>query len=124
FLTDEPEVAHKKIMGATTDDKANVTYNPAEQPGISNLLQILSLLRSNSIEETAKEFEGTTRYGDFKTIVATEVADFLRNFQANLANIDEAAIVHKLEQSEAAMNEQANSTLYKVQQAVGLRAKA
>ena len=124
FLTDEPEIAHKKIMGATTDDKANVTYNPAEQPGIGNLLQILSLLRNKSIEETSKEFEGMSRYGDFKTIVATEVADFLRGFQTNLASIDEAAVIHKLEQSEAVMNEQANKTLYKAQQAVGLRAKA
>ena len=42
FLTDDPAEAAKKIMSATTDDKS-VNYDPKEQPGISNLLQILAL---------------------------------------------------------------------------------
>lgn len=123
FLTDEPEAAHKKIMGATTDDKASVAYDPINQPGISNLLQILALLRGVSIKDVAQEFTGMSRYGDFKTIVANEVTEFLRSFQDRLASVDEAAVISKLEQSEAAMKDQANHTLYKAQQAVGLRAR-
>jgi tryptophanyl-tRNA synthetase len=124
FLGDDPENAAKKIMSATTDDKAQVAYDPLEQPGISNLIEILALLRNQTVYEVAAEFANETRYGEFKKVVAEELKVFLTEFQARLANVDDVAVLSKLEASEAAMNEQANARLYKVQQAVGLRPKA
>ncbi len=123
FLTDDPEQARKKVMSATTDDKAHVAYNPDEQPGISNLLQISALLRNQPLADVAAEFAGMERYGDFKKIVADEVANFLHDFQETLANVDDNAIMQKLSTSETAMSAQANATLHQVQQAVGLRPK-
>ena len=123
FLRDDPEVASKKIMSATTDDKAYVRFDPTNQPGISNLLEILSLLRGESRDDVVREFEGQTRYGDFKKVVADEMKQFLTDFQTKLAAVDDSAINTKLQQSEQAMNEQANATLLRVQQAVGLRPK-
>lgn len=123
FLGDDPELAAKKVMSATTDDKAEVHFDKENQPGISNLLEILALLRGESVQEVTTEFEGQTRYGDFKQVVASEVKQFLTDFQAKLASVDDVAITAKLEQSEALMNEQANATLLRVQQAVGLRPK-
>jgi len=124
FLSDAPAAAAKKIMGATTDDKAFVAYDPLEQPGISNLLQICALLTGETLEAVIERHAGQARYGDFKGEVAAQVSDFLTGFQTSLADVDESAVIAKLESSEAAMNEQANETLYKVQQAVGLRPKA
>lgn len=124
FLSDSPTAAAKKVMGATTDDKAFVAYDPLEQPGISNLLQIQALLSGETLEAVIEHHAGETRYGDFKAEVAEQVKEFLTKFQADLANVDEFAVVSKLESSEATMNEQANRTLLKVQQAVGLRPKA
>ncbi len=126
FLTDTPEHAAKKIMGATTDDKANVAYNKAEQPGISNLLEILTLMRqangkSVSLQQTNNEFTGHTRYGDFKKIVADETAEFLRSFQASYNTVDMQKVEAKLQASEAAMRTTANETLLRTQRAVGLR---
>lgn len=121
FLTDEPEAAAKKIMSATTDDKASVNYNPIEQPGVSNLLQILSLLRGQPLDEVEAEFKGQSSYGDFKRVVADETSRFLTEFQARLADVDDATILSAFERSENAANDQANTTLYRVQQAVGLR---
>lgn len=124
FLSDNPAEAAKKVMSATTDDKAEIHFDKANQPGISNLLEILALLRGQPIQQIIKEFEGQTRYGDFKQVIATEVETFLTGFQARLQSIDDAAIFAKLESSEIAMNKMANETLFRVQQAVGLRAKA
>lgn len=124
FLRDDPEVAAKKIMSATTDDKAYVRLDRERQPGISNLLEILALLRATPLDIVVKEFEGETRYGDFKKVVAKEMKEFLTAFQDTLATIDEAAVLQKLETSERAMNDQANTTLRRVQQAVGLRPRA
>jgi tryptophanyl-tRNA synthetase len=123
FLGDDPAVAARKIMSATTDDKAQVAYDPLEQPGISNLLEILSLLRRQTVYEAANELAHETRYGEFKRIVADEVQRFLTEFQSALAQVDDSAVIAKLEASEAVMNQQANNTLLKVQQAVGLRAR-
>ena len=50
------------------------------------------------------------------------MAGFLRSFQERLANVDDNAVIAKLESSERAMNEVANTTLLRVQKAVGLRA--
>lgn len=124
FLTDSPEEAAKKVMSATTDDKASVNYDPSEQPGISNLLQILALLRGRPVDEVEAEFKGWERYGDFKRVVADEVAAFLTDFQSKLNDVDDSAINAVFVRSETQANEQANTTLLRVQQAVGLRPKA
>ena len=126
FLSDDPKSAHKKIMGATTDSIGKVQYDKENQPGISNLLEILTLVRQDAgrevtLEQTANEYFGMDRYGDFKRIVADEVAEFLENFQNRLAAADEQAIEEKLASSEKDMNVVANETLYRVQKAVGLR---
>lgn len=121
FLGDEPAVAAKKVMSATTDDRAEIHFDKANQPGISNLLEILALLREQPLAETIAEFEGQTRYGDFKQVVATEVEQFLTNFQQKLATVDDTAIIAKLEQSERDLSQTANATLLRAQQAVGLR---
>ena len=126
FLGDDPRAAHKKIMSATTDSLGKVQYDKENQPGISNLLEILTLVRQDAgrdvtLEQTISEFTGMERYGDFKCIVADETAEFLTNFQARLAAVDEPAIERKLESSERDMNLVANATLHRVQTAVGLR---
>jgi hypothetical protein len=63
-------------------------------------------------------------YGDFKTIVASEVEMFLTHFQQQLAEVDDNAVIAKLEQSERDLTVTANATLLRAQQAVGLRPKA
>lgn len=121
FLSDSPDEARKKIMSATTDDKASVNYDKENQPGISNIIDILALLRGVTPAEVAAEYQGMDRYGDFKKIVADEMAQFLTDFQSRLASLNDAAILTKLEESERAMNEVANTTLRRVQKAIGLR---
>lgn len=121
FLGDDPAEAAKKVMSAATDDKAEINFDRVNQPGISNLLEILALLRAQPLEQTIAEFQGQTRYGDFKQVVAQAVESFLRDFQTRLRTVDEAAIITKLEQSERDLAVIANATLLRTQQAVGLR---
>lgn len=121
FLSDSPEEAKKKIMSATTDSEAYVRYDKEKQPGIANLIDILALLRNTAPAEVAAQYESMQKYGEFKAIVADEMATFLEEFQKNLANVDDTAVLAKLEKSETAMNAQANKTLLRVQKAVGLR---
>jgi tryptophanyl-tRNA synthetase len=121
FLGDEPAAAAEKVMSATTDDLADVRYDPQNQPGISNLLQILALFQARSLEDVKQQYEGMTRYSEFKAIVAAEVETFLTDFQQRLSTVDDNAVIAKLEQSERDLTLIANATLLRTQQAVGLR---
>lgn len=121
FLGDEPSAAAKKIMGATTDSLGSIHYDKVNQPGVTNLLDMLALLQHRAIKEVASEWEGNERYGDLKKTVAAETETFLASFQARLATISDDTILQKLDASEKAMNEIASRTLLRTQQAVGLR---
>ncbi|MEO5627618.1 MAG: tryptophan--tRNA ligase [Candidatus Saccharimonadales bacterium] len=121
FLGDTPEVAAKKVMGATTDSVGVINYDMTNQPGISNLIEILAALGDKPIDEVAKDYQDQTQYGALKQDVANAVQTFLQNFQNKLAEVDEAKLLQKLEASEKAMNEVAGVTLRRVQKAVGLR---
>lgn len=121
FLGDSPDVASKKIMSATTDSLGQINYDIEKQPGIANLIDILAALTSRTPEEVTKEYQGQTQYGPLKEATAKAVSDFLTDFQAKLAAVDEAKLMTKLEASETAMSEVANATLLQVQKAVGLR---
>lgn len=123
FLNDTPELAARKVMSAVTDEHAHVRFDRTNQPGISNLLEILALLQSRDLNEVIAEFEGQTLYGDFKAIVAEEVRRFLIEFQKNLSEVDESLVLQKLEQSENQLSLTANQTLLRAQQAVGLRSR-
>lgn len=123
FLGDDPKVAAKKIMSATTDDKAEIHFDKINQPGISNLIEILALLRGVPLPQVIAEFEGQTRYGDFKKVVAGEMEQFLTEFQTKLEHTNDYLIQAKLEKSEEEMRRIANATLLRAQQAVGLRPK-
>jgi tryptophanyl-tRNA synthetase len=122
FLTDTPEQAREKIMAATTDSLNTVQYDKEKQPGIANLMDLQALLTHSSVDEVKQQYAGQTQYGPFKNAVADIIAEFLTQFQAALAQVDQAAIQDKLNASEEQMNQQANATLLSVQKAVGLRA--
>jgi tryptophanyl-tRNA synthetase len=122
FLSDSPEAARKKIMSATTDDRASLKYDKTNQPGISNLIDILALLRGDTPQSVEAQFKGTDRYGDFKQVVASEVEQFLTDFRTNLSKVDDALVLQKLVSSEREVSQVANQTLLRVQKAVGLRA--
>ena len=124
FLGDDPDDAAKKIMGATTDSEGVIRFDFEKQPGVSNLIQIQSLLLTQPLEETIRHWEGKSSYGELKKEVAELMKEFLRDFQDRLGQVDDAALAAKLAADEQAMNEAAAATLLRVQQAVGLRPRS
>lgn len=121
LLIDNPEVAYKKIMSATTDGIGAINYDWQNQPGITNLMTILSMLTNQDLEAIKSVWTGKTMYGEFKIAVAEAVRNFLVEFQSRLESVDENALIAKLEASEEAMRPIANETLQRVQKAIGLR---
>ena len=90
-LFDSPEDIKKKIMRATTDSDNQIKFDEENKPGISNLLNIASVLSKTPISDIEKEFEGKG-YGDFKKYVAQVTADHIEKIQKRynqLINSDE-----------------------------------
>ena len=120
LLSDDPDSAAKKIMSATTDSVGSIHFDWENQPGITNLLQILALLTGRIQNEVNVEWQGNPAYGELKNAVAGVVKSFLSGFQSAYALIDDTTLLAKLVEGERAMNISANSTLRAVQTAVGL----
>ncbi|CAH8540800.1 unnamed protein product [Heterobilharzia americana] len=51
YLTDTPDMIHKKIKRAETDHIKGISYDVGERPGVSNLLRILAAIEGRSIED-------------------------------------------------------------------------
>ena len=64
-LLDDPAKKKKSIMKATTDSEGVIRFDTENKPGISNLLNIYSVLSGTSIADLEKKYEGKG-YGDFK----------------------------------------------------------
>lgn len=124
FLGDDPELAAKKVMGATTDSVGVINYDPANQAGISNLLQISALLSGDTIEAVVKDWQGRSNYGELKSHVAEQTSNFLTDFQKQLTEVNDDKLTAKLVSDEASLKQVADTTLLAVQRAVGLRPRA
>ena len=119
YLLDDPKKARKKIMGAVTDNEAHVHYDPDYQPGISNLMQIMSSLENDRpFGEIEAQFEGKG-YGDFKRAVADDVCALLENIQYNDI-ISSDILETTLRDGAAKANVIANKKLDQVQRAIGM----
>ena len=121
LLSDKPEAAAQKIIAATTDSYGSINYDFNRQPGVSNLLQIISILNNKNVSDVANEWRGKSSYGELKKVAADLVASCLSAYQAKLQTIDEQSVLSALHQDESAMNQIATAKLYAVQKAVGLR---
>lgn len=80
YLLDDVAVAKKKIMSAVTDMVGKVNYDKENQPGISNLLEIMSSLTGEPIDEIVARYDGLG-YGVFKKEVAEVVGNELQMIQ-------------------------------------------
>ena len=92
YLLDDLKIARKKIMGAVTDSLSQVKYDPENQPGIANLMQILSSLSGKAFKEIEEEFSGKG-YGDFKKAVADVVCNTLEEIQDKYNKVIEGNLI-------------------------------
>lgn len=59
LITDDAQQIRKKFSRALTDSQTDiVSYDRAGRPGVSNLLEILSILECRTPTETAAQFDG------------------------------------------------------------------
>lgn len=121
LLSDSPEIAVKKIMSATTDSFGEIKFDFKERPGISNLLQIASLVQNRPIEEIIEDWDKKSQYGELKKYVAEAVKNLLTDFQAKLMDYSDDYILRLFAEGENYANRIANAKLNEVYEKISLR---
>ena len=119
LIMDEPNVIRKKISRAVTDSIGEVKYSD-EQPGVKNLMTILSNIKGYTFEEIENKYKGQG-YAQFKNDVAEAIVEELTPVQervkALLENKSELEEIYKKGAEKA--NYVANKTLRKMQKKIG-----
>jgi tryptophanyl-tRNA synthetase len=76
LIVDPPDVIRKKFKSAVTDSEREVRHDRAEKPGVSNLIEIMSVASGDSIADIESRYDGTG-YGRFKEDVGEAVVALL-----------------------------------------------
>ena len=122
-MLDSPDVVKKKIKRAVTDSGSQIKKN-ASNPGVSNLLQLHSLVTNVKISELENKFEGKL-YSDLKNELIDSVNDFLKPIQDEYIHLSSDKNYLNLILKKGAENAfcRARKTLSKVYRKVGFLPK-
>ena len=83
LIVDPPDVVRKKVKSAVTDSGREVRHDREGKPGVSNLIEIMSVATGESFAEIEGRYDGTG-YGPFKEDVAEAVVGLLDPIRAPL----------------------------------------
>jgi tryptophanyl-tRNA synthetase len=122
LVLDQPDTITKKIRSAVTDSGSEVVRDP-EKPGITNLIEILSVIRGSAPEAIEREFDGGG-YGAFKQAVADAVVEYLAPVRERYDELrgDEAAMEDIFQRGAEKARAIAAETLADVRQLMGFEA--
>ena len=126
FLMEKPEDIQRKFKRAITDsDTENcVHYDPANKPGVANLISIYSAITGRTFEQIEAEFAGCG-YGKFKPAVGEAVVECLRPIREEATRIltDKAYLESVYKAGAEKASYVANKTLRKVYKKLGFVAR-
>jgi tryptophanyl-tRNA synthetase len=97
-MIDSPDMIRQKVKTAVTDSGRDVRHDPEAKPGISNLIEVMSVATGESVAAIEERYDGTG-YGRFKEDVAEAVVSLLAPFQERYSELraDQAELERLLE---------------------------
>lgn len=120
LLTESPTDAAKKIKRAVTDSLGVVAYDPVNQAGLANLIEIMAVCTGQTPQQVAASSQNQ-QYGAFKTAVADAVAATLEPLQAEYQRYlnDPAELTGILARGATTARQRAEPLLCQVKQTMG-----
>ena len=120
YILDDAEVVTKKLRSAVTDSGSEVA-RADDKPGITNLIEIMAVIRGVDPDQVEAEFDGQG-YGAFKGAVAASVVDYLEPLRERYPGIrdDEAELERILAAGAEKARAIATVTLADVREAMGV----
>ncbi len=120
-ILDDANTIRKKINSAVTDSIGKVNYDPENQPGITNLINIYMSLSNESEEEVVQKF-ADANYGTFKKAVGDLVAETFEKIQARYNELINSEELDKiLDAGKEKSREIAKKKYELMKQKIGLR---
>ena len=120
-ILDDANTIRKKINSAVTDSIGKVNYDPENQPGITNLINIYMSLSNESKEEIVQKF-ADANYGAFKKAVGDLVAETFEKIQARYNELINSEELDKiLDAGKEKSREIAKKKYELMKQKIGLR---
>jgi tryptophanyl-tRNA synthetase len=80
-IVDDPDVIRKKFKTAVTDSEREIRHDPTAKPGISNLIEIMSVAAGESVDAIEERYDDGVGYGQFKEDVGEAVVTLLGPIQ-------------------------------------------
>ena len=119
FLLDENSVIEKKFKRAVTDSDGVVTYDRANKPGVSNLLDILSAATGTPAEKLAENY---SQYGPLKKDAGDAVIALVDPIRARYLELmnDKGELARLIKIGNQRAREVAAHTLDRAHRAIGL----
>lgn len=118
-LFDDPDQIMRKFKRAVTDSGSAVRLDWPEKPGISNLIEIMSVFTGRTVAEIEEEY-GSSPYGHFKVAVGEAVVEGLRPARERFAALADEDVEAILTDHAARAREMADETLLEVRRVVGI----
>jgi tryptophanyl-tRNA synthetase len=122
FVLDDEKTVTKKVKSAVTDSGTEVVRGPGKA-GISNLIEILSVIRGVDPPAVEAEFDGSG-YGQFKQAVAEEVVAYLAPVRERYSELrsDEGELERGLAEGADRARAIAAETMVEVRRSMGVGA--
>ena len=119
-LLDDENKIKKSIMKSTTDSEGIIRFDVENKPGISNLLNIYSVLSGKSIDSLVAEYDGKG-YGDFKKDLVEVTIQSLAPIKERFNEIrNSEELIEILKDGAERANAIATRTLQRVKDVYGL----
>jgi len=119
LLNDPPELIRRKFARAVTDSDREIRYAPKHKPGVSNLLEILSLFSGRAIAEIEAE-HASSSYQALKQAVGEAVVEGLAPIQTAYTGLSDAEVARMLAEGAAEARARAEPLQARVRKLVGL----
>ena len=86
LMLDSPETIRRKFKRAVADSGREVRHDPEEKPGISNLVELMTVATGETIAEVEARFDGQG-YGAFKETVGDALVELLEPIQTRYRDL-------------------------------------
>jgi tryptophanyl-tRNA synthetase len=118
-LFEDEDSIRDKFKRAVTDSGSDITYDPQNKPGVSNLLSIYAGMTNTTPQEAQGHFAGKN-YGQLKEEVAETVLETLKPMRERFNELTEIDIEAAFQQGREKATAEAEKTLKEVKERVGL----
>jgi len=119
LVLDDPDTIRKRFKRAVTDSEREVRFDWEKKPGVSNLIEIMTLFTGDSVESIEAEY-GTGGYGRFKEAVAEVVVAGLAPIRTAYEAMDDAEVARLMQRGASDARPRAEAFQEAVRKLVGL----